>query len=154
MMRSCAAYSASGSAEKHRHFEAAIGDVMDCRGLLDNLAHCFESEIEKDDIDDRMAAGKCGSNTDASLRAFGDRRIANSLFAEFIPEAPALLEISSSRSNALTDVKDIRIPTHLLADALDTCLGIRNDPVGLIRKNCRRNASRGCLTHACSLFRH
>ncbi len=63
------------------------------------------------------------------------------VFAEFFPQAAALLEVTASRPNALPYIKDVGIAPHLFTNAFHAGLSVGEDALGFRgrldrRRNC------------------
>ena len=134
MMRAGAANTTTRRAQHEGYFEPAVRDVVDGGGLLHNLSHGLQGEIHEHDVHDGMTARQRRSDAKSRLRAFRDGCVADPRFAEFSPEAAALLEVTASWPNALSYIKDVGIAPHLFANAFHAGLGVGDDALGLPRK--------------------
>src|ERR1700733_2247677 len=130
MMRAGAAHTSAGCTQHEGAFDPAVGDVVNRRGLLNNLSHCLQGEVHENDVHDGMAACQCGSDAKPCLCAFRDGRVTHPCFAKFFPQAAALLEVAASRPNALPYIEDVWVASHLFTHTFHTSLGVGDDTLG------------------------
>src|ERR1700722_8827088 len=124
MVRSCTAHRSHRSPDHDGRFDLAIGHVGNIGGLLDNLSNSFESKIKKSFVDHCARASHGGANRCARGSEFADAGVAETVVAEFFPQSAGLAKVSAARTNALPDIDNAVVSTHLLAQSLNSCISV------------------------------
>src|ERR1035441_10613547 len=123
----------STGAEHEGHLESTVRDVVDRRGLLHDLAHRFQGEIQKDDIDNGMTPCERSSYPQAGLSPLCKGGVADPFFPKLLPKSAALLKVTSARSNPLTHIENCWISSHLFPRSFHSGLCIADDALGFDR---------------------
>jgi hypothetical protein len=109
---------AHAAAQHDRDLQAAVRHVLQLRGLVDQLAHRVEDEVDEHEIDDRPGAARGRAGAHADEAALGDRGVAQPLRPVLLVQPERRLEVAAARADALADDEDCRVALHLLGQPL------------------------------------
>jgi hypothetical protein len=84
-MSSCASNRSHRCSDDNWRFDFSVRRVTDVRGLLHDLSHGLEGEVEKDFVDDSPTARHCRPNRHSRGGKFADGSIPQALITELVP---------------------------------------------------------------------
>ena len=76
-----------GHAHHERHPDLAAEHVVDVGGVVDDLVHRQQREVDRHELDDRAQAAHRRADAHPDDRVLGDRRVAHPLLAELLEQA-------------------------------------------------------------------
>ena len=96
-------------AHDERHLDLAAEHVADRCGVVDDLVHRQQREVDRHELHDRAQAGHRRADAHADDRVLGDRRVAHALLAELLEQAGGDLERAVEDADVLAHEHDVRV---------------------------------------------
>jgi hypothetical protein len=96
-------------AHDERHADLAAEHVVDVRGVVDDLVHRQQREVDRHELDDRAQAEHRRADAHADDRVLGDRRVADALLAELLEQAGGDLEGAVEDADVLAHQEDVLV---------------------------------------------
>ena len=111
-------------ADHDRHLDLAAEHVADRRGVVDDLVHRQQREVDRHQLDHRAQAEHRRAHSHADDRVLRDRRVAHALLAELLEQSGGDLEGALEDADVLAHEEDVLVLVHLLAQGLVEGLAI------------------------------
>ncbi len=105
---------AVGPAKHDRAFHLAAGHVARLGRRIDDLVDRLHGEIPGHEFDDRLQAAKGCADAEAGKAVFGDRRIDDTVGAEFLEQTLTDLVGALILRDLLAHQEDVAVAAHLL----------------------------------------
>ena len=123
MLRTGARAAAALGAQHERHGHV-VPEILVDRGLVDEGIENQRHEVRIHDLENRTGAGHRSGHRHRGERLFGDRRVADAVFAELVHQALRNLKHASVPADVLTKKEDRLVARHFLAKRLVKGFGI------------------------------